>query len=119
MTEGKLESGWVAYQHRGKRVGRIKNDGTTYSTTRCPEVHLSRRHQGYGIQRSLLKELLAAKVERIEVLEFQRGAPTRRFLVAPEWWWRVGTHDVLRAEDGAQVFLSLRQLERVGLAGAA
>lgn len=101
-------------EHNGKRIGNLSQDGQTYMTRRTRDFHLARRHNGYGIQSTTLKTLLAAKVQRIRVIETVHEKGVGPFRVeyesTPELWTRHGVLDILRADDGAQRFLSLKQL---------
>lgn len=113
MDVGLEPGAWVPYTHASKAVGKLSKDGATYLTYRSRGPHFVRKYQGYGVQRALLKHLIASGVTHINLVEHTSNqAPPRLFKVEAEWWWRVGTHDVLRAQDGAQVFVSVRQLEK-------
>jgi hypothetical protein len=106
-----LEAGKpVPHLHRGKPVGRITKDGTGFETVRAP-VHFVRRYGGYGIQRRLLRDLIAFGVKRIRVIEVHSGV-TGVFVVSPEWWLNAGMAACLKHEDGIQVFVSRNQLVR-------
>lgn len=111
--------GWATYEHKGKRVGRISKDGKRYATTRVRHIHYVRRYDGYGLQRSILRDLVARGVEWVELCEVSQDAKgrsgARRIRLSPSWWLSAGFTDVLHEGDGAQVFLSMRQIEKAAI----
>lgn len=83
---------------RGEVWGAIIGD--TYVTSRVPEKHFCRRHNGYGIQYSLYQQLKIAGVRRIIVV-----LPSGELDSMVESWDRHGAIDTLQADAGEQIFL--------------
>lgn len=95
----------VQVRRDGKYWG--KTEGDTYFTRRNNN-HYCRKYAGWGIQYDLFEQLKAAHIKRIIIL-----APDGHYLSSLENWDKHGTIDVLRFEDGEQIFLPKAMMERI------
>lgn len=77
-----------------------EDSGAKVYVTKRSEKHFCWKHRGYGIQYDLFQALERTGVDEIRVV-----TPDATFISPPEIWSRKGTIDVLRFEDGEQIFL--------------
>lgn len=94
--------------YNGRPRGFITKDGSTFIKNVNYMKHFAVRHQGYGIQSSILGLLGERGVECVQLNESLPSGSVKTYVVPLALWTTRGIEDVLREQDGKQVFLAVR-----------
>lgn len=116
MTETTSERGaWVAYYAperiagKPRRLGSINETLKAYRTARVEAVHLVRKFDAYGLQKSILEDLVKRGVQTVILDELRKNGGWYRYEHSIDLWLK-GREARLTEKDGVQVFVSLRRL---------
>lgn len=99
-----------AFRHNGRKIGSLSKDGKTWFTRRVQQGHWCHRYMGYGIQAEVLDALKERGVERITLWEQRPSGKVVKFTIPIGEWG--GVRDVLRQQDGLQVFMPYKSMLR-------